>query len=244
MLRLLYLLLRQKARRRRADVAPAVAAATRRHRRGMLALGAVAGSTGVVLILVYTFLRFGPAPLAEASAGTATLQLRVDAFDSGPLVVYLEAPGGSAREEAQSSEAWARITSVNSSFQPAFQVAPLAASVEVTNEDPIPHNTHVFHGRRTVFNVAVPVPGVRVYKPLSRPGIFDVRCDFHPWMHAWVFVPPGPHHAVVWAAGEVTLKDIAPGSYRLHAWLPDSGDTIHALTLDSGEIKTLHLAGG
>jgi plastocyanin len=240
MLRLLYLLLRQETHR---DRATAYTALTRRHRPGMLVLGVIAVSAGAVLILCYGLLQSGPAPLGGVSAGTATLQLRVDAVHSAPLVVYLETTGASVREEPESSEVRVRITSINSSFQPVFQVAPLASSVEVGNEDPIPHNTHVFDGQRTLFNVAVPIPGVRVHKTLGHPGIFDVRCDFHPWMRAWLFVPPGPHHAVVWAAGETTLRDIAPGSYRLHAWAAASGDTIHTLTFGPGEIKALHLAG-
>jgi hypothetical protein len=203
----------------------------------------LAACSCAVLIGAYAYLGSGPAPFAEAPARTATLQLRVDAVESAPLVVFLEAPGAAGREEQEDSEARVRITSVNSSFQPMFQVAPVAASIELGNQDPIPHNTHVFDGRRTLFNVAVPLTGVRVHKVLGRPGIFDVRCDFHPWMRAWLFVPSGPYHAVVWTPGEATLRDIPPGSYRLHAWTPAHGDTIRTLTFGSGEVKSLKLAG-
>jgi hypothetical protein len=206
----------------------------------MAALGACAAAA---LIVAYAHLGFVPLPLALAPERTATLELRVDAVESAPLVVFLEVPAPAGRETQTGPDAAVRITSVDSSFQPVFQVAPVAASVELGNQDPIPHNTHVFNGGRTLFNVAVPLSGVRVHKVLGRPGIFEVRCDFHPWMRAWLFVPPGPYHAVVWTPGEAALRDIPPGSYRLHVWTPAHGDTIRVLTFGSGEVKSLQLAG-
>jgi hypothetical protein len=243
MLRLLYLLLRQKAHRERAEPGLAFAAPRRGRSSRTFAFGAAALAACAALIGAYAYLGLAPAPLAAAPARTATLQLRVDAVESAPLVVFLEVPGPAGGKAQAASDAAVRITSVNSSFQPVFQVAPIAASVEVGNQDPIAHNTHVFDGRRTLFNVAVPLSGVRVHKVLGRPGIFDVRCDFHPWMRAWLFVPSGPHHAVVWAPGEAALRDIPPGHYRLHVWTPAHGDTIRTLTFGSGEVKSLQLAG-
>ncbi len=243
MLRLLYLLLRQKARRERGAPALGYAAPSRRRSGPKFAVGAAALAACAALIGAYAYLGVAPVPLALAPAPTATLQLHVDAIESAPLVVFLEVPGPAGRETQAGAEAAVRITSVNSSFQPVFQVAPVAASVEVGNQDPIPHNTHVFGGGRTLFNVAVPLSGVRVHKVLGRPGIFEVRCDLHSWMRAWLFVPSGPHHAVVWTPGEAALRDIPPGSYRLHVWTPAQGDTIRTLTFASGEVKSLQLSG-
>jgi hypothetical protein len=247
MLRLLYLLLRQEARRERAPAVLGYSAPRRRRGgRGLtFAVGAaaLAGGVGAALIVANTHLRLGPAPLAWAPVRTATLELRVDALESAPLVAYLEVPGAAGREARADPEAAVRITSVNNTFQPSFQVAPVAASVDVGNQDPIPHNTHVFEGGRTLFNVAVPLSGVRVHKVLGRPGMFEVRCDFHPWMRAWLFVPSGPHHAVVWTPGAAILRDIPPGSYRLHVWTPGHGHTIRALSFGSGEVKSVKLNG-
>jgi hypothetical protein len=246
MLRLLYLLLRQEARRDRAVPVLGYAAPRRRRSgRGVLtfAVGAtaLAAGAGVALIVAKAHLGFGPAPLAWAPVQTATLELRVDALESAPLVAYLEVPGTAGRATQPDPEAAVRVTSVNNTFQPSFQIAPVAASVELGNQDPIPHNTHVFDAGRTLFNVAVPLSGVRVHKVLGRPGIFEVRCDFHPWMRAWLFVPSGPHHAVVWTPGAATLRDIPPGSYRLHVWTPGRGHTISTLSFGSGEVKSLQL---
>ncbi|HTS54665.1 MAG TPA: hypothetical protein VMH26_15440 [Burkholderiales bacterium] len=205
--------------------------------------GALTACAATAVIVAYARLGYVPNPLGWVNPRSATLDLRVDAVPSAPLVVYLDVPRLAGPETQTDPNATVRITSVNSSFQPRFQIAPLAASVEVGNQDPIPHNTHVFEAGRTLFNVAVPLAGVRVHKVLARPGIFEVRCDFHPWMRAWLFVPSGPYHAVLWTAGEATLRDIPPGRYRLHVWMPGRGDTVRMLSFDSGEAKSLQLAG-
>lgn len=183
-------------------------------------------------------------PFARAEAG-ATLELRVDNIGAAPVVIFLESPNDAVVPiPGDPNGQPARVTSINSAFRPAFQVAPLTADIEVANDDAIPHNTHLFDGRRTVFNVATPTPGVRVRKVLRQPGIFAVRCDLHPWMRAWVFVPANPHYAVMWQPGSTTLRDIPPGQYRLHAWDPVGGQVSQTLTLDAGETKSLPFSGG
>jgi hypothetical protein len=241
MLRLLYLLLRQNVRRHSSGPVPGAPTPRQRSTVNALLAGAAAVTAATGAALIGAFACFGPdgLPLALAPARAATLQLQIGTIEYGPLVVFLEIP----TETSADPRAVARITSVGSSFQPAFQVAPLPASIEVGNQDPIPHNTHVFDGRRTLFNVAVPLAGIRAHKVLGRPGIFEIRCDFHPWMRAWLFVPSGPHHAVVWTAGAASLHDIPPGTHRLHVWTPAHGDTVRTLSFASGEVKSLRLSG-
>jgi plastocyanin len=223
MLRLLYLLLRQRLRERRP---PPLAYPLLLASLGMLAIALALSLAG----------RATPEPEAAATA-TATLKVRIDAVESAPVLVFLDAPG--APRPAASASA-ARITSVNAAFEPAFQVAALGGEIEIGNRDPIPHNTHLFGGNgRTLFNVATPDAASRVRKPITRAGIFEVRCDLHSWMRASVFVPPGAHHAVLWSAGEVTLAGIAPGRYRLHVWQPARGDAARTLVLAAGDTVSL-----
>lgn len=223
---MLYLLLRQRLRGR----APV------RIRFPVLAAGLAALFLCVVAV---SYLRVTPA-LPTGETEKATLRLRVDAIGSAPLVVFLEASGSPAAGSAAGSAQTASITSVNAAFEPKFQVAAVGAEIEVSNRDPIPHNTHLFSGGgRTLFNVATPSTDLRVRKALTRAGIFDVRCDLHPWMRASVFVPPGAHHAVIWAPGEVTLRDIEPGRYRLHIWEPARGEAARSLVFASGDTVNL-----
>ena len=71
--------------------------------------------------------------------------------------------------------------------------------------------------------------------------MFDVRCDMHPWMRAWVFVSPSPHYAVVHEPTTIAFTDIAPGQYILHLWQPDRRESILPLELVAGETRHLRL---
>jgi hypothetical protein len=111
----------------------------------------------------------------------------------------------------------------------------------MVNTDSIAHNTHVFNRGETVFNVALPVQGVTVTKVLTGDGIFDVRCDMHPWMRAWLFVSPSRHYAVVHEPTTIGFTGMAPGEYILHVWQPDRPESIHSVNLRAGETRQLRL---
>ena len=134
-----------------------------------------------------------------------------------------------------------RIRSADGRFLPEFQVVPAASTLEIANSDTVAHNTHVFSGGETVFNVALPLQGVTVRKVLAGDGIFDVRCDMHPWMRAWVFVSPSRHYAVVDQPTTVRFSGIAPGEYVLHDWQPGRPDNIRLVRLAAGETRRLRL---
>lgn len=153
-----------------------------------------------------------------------------------------KAPGAAIPAGAEHAPQTAHLTSINSAFEPAFQVVSGAARVEIGNADPIAHITHVFDGRRTLFNVAMPLQGVPVTRVLGRAGLFEVRCDLHPWMRAAVFVPSNAHHAVIREPGEYRLNGIAPGSYRVIVWLPGHAKKTHAVELAPGAMQPLALA--
>ena len=90
-----------------------------------------------------------------------------------------------------------RIVIRNNQFSPKFQLIPVGSTVEIINEDSILHNTHIDDGHNTVFNVATPLKSVIVRKALTVTDLLNVRCDLHPNMYGWAFVPPSPHFAVV-----------------------------------------------
>lgn len=184
--------------------------------------------------------RVAPHLRDDGALTAATLTLHVEGLESTPLVVFLESTDRDADSPGGVHDSSVRIASVDNAFEPPFQVAPVGAQVEVSNRDGIAHNTHVFTThRRTLFNVALPSPDTIVRKALTQAGLFEVRCDIHPWMRAWLFVAPSTPHAVVWGTGDVTLTGIAPGRYRLHEWQPSRGEAVRTLALASGETASL-----
>ena len=245
--RLLYRLLQQRLDRR-ADAGsgepaaagrPAVgAAAPRRGRRAAGALALVLGA-GVVAAVAVFALRPG---LPQGAVGTgAALHLNISAPGPKPVVAYLRGGVGDGAGTGEASSPVRRIRSIDGRFSPAFQIVPPVSTLEMSNADTVAHNTHVFSRGETVFNVALPRQGVTVSKVLKGDGIFDVRCDLHPWMKAWLFVPPSSHYAVVHEPAAVTFSGLPAGEYILHLWQPDRPPSAHPLELRAGETRRLRL---
>jgi hypothetical protein len=97
------------------------------------------------------------------------------------------------------------------------------------------HNTHAFHGKQTVFNVALPVKGQRVERPMNRPGINRVECDTHGWMLGWVYAAEHPYYAVTQKDGTFTIADVPPGSYTLVVWQEHTGESEMPVTVKPKE---------
>lgn len=182
-------------------------------------------------------------PTLQKRTGDASsvLILSIPEVDAKPLIVYLYGTGLDPPRPQRDSSPVHRIRSVNGRFSPWFQVVPYAGTMEMVNVDAVAHNTHVFNRGETVFNVALPIQGVRVRKVLTGTGIFKIRCDMHPWMKAWLFVSPSQHYAVVHDPTTISFSDIDPGEYTLHVWQPDRGESVLLLDLEAGETRRMRL---
>jgi len=144
--------------------------------------------------------------------------------DKGVLdaVVYLKKveKGKAWQKPAQKPE----IVNKACRFVPNVQALPVGTIV-IVNSDPVMHNTHGFHEKATVFNVALPMKGQRIERPLKKPGITRVECDAHGWMLAWIYVADNPYYAVTQKDGTFSIPDVPPGSYTLVAWHAYTGET-------------------
>lgn len=154
--------------------------------------------------------------------------------DKGVLdaVVYLK--------NVQKGKAWEKpaqkpeIVNKNCRFVPNVQALPVGTIV-IVNSDPVMHNTHGFHGKATVFNVALPVKGQRIEKPIKKPGLMRVECDTHGWMLAWVYGADHPYYAVTQKDGTFHIADVPPGAYTLVAWHEFTGEKEFPVTVKAKE---------
>ena len=169
---------------------------------------------------------------------SAQLKINVDSVDTPPLVIYLE-QWPPPLTPVPENDSVSRIVIQDSKFVPRFQLITAGSTVEIINEDLILHNTHIDDGRNTVFNVATPLKSVTVRKTLTSTGILNVRCDLHPGMYSWVFVPPTPQYAVLQEADLIHWTNIPPGTYRLISWQPEQIPQQRSITLSSGKQYTL-----
>ena len=211
---------------------------THPRRRHVATLAVLLGAGAIAALVLAGLL---PDALETTGDRAATLRLGIPEVGAKPLVVYLRGTDLDSAAPAAEASSLPRIRSVDGRFSPRFQVAAAASTIEMVNADSIAHNTHVFSRGETVFNVALPLPGVTVRKVLTGDGIFDVRCDMHPWMRAWVFVPPSRHYAVLGEPATIDFTGIAPGEYVLHDWQPDRPEGVRAVSMAAGETRHLRL---
>jgi len=151
-------------------------------------------------------------------------------------VVYLKgvSKGKALSKPAKKPE----IVNHKCNFEPHVQAFPVG-TVVVVNSDPVMHNTHAFQGKATVFNVALPVKGQRVEKPLTKPGMTRIECDTHGWMLAWVYAADNPYYAVTAKDGTFSIADVPPGSYTLVAWQESTGEMEVPVTVKAKEAVQL-----
>jgi hypothetical protein len=120
--------------------------------------------------------------------------------------------------KAKSAPSETTVTNEKCAFGPRVQIARPNSNVRTTSKDPILHTTNASIGNgRTLFNVALPMPGINIVKPIGPAGIVRLSCNTHPWMRGWVVVTDDVA-AVTGADGRFTLSDVPPGTYELRVW--------------------------
>ncbi|MBI2893427.1 MAG: carboxypeptidase regulatory-like domain-containing protein [Deltaproteobacteria bacterium] len=125
-------------------------------------------------------------------------------------------------------------------FLPRIQTATVGANVSLTSRDAVLHNVHGFLGERTIFNVAIPVAGMTIRKPLSEAGHVHFRCDAgHTWMAAHIQVFDHPYHMATATDGAFRIPDVPPGSYRLRSWHERLGEKTTPVTVAAGQAANL-----
>lgn len=89
------------------------------------------------------------------------------------------------------------------------------ATVNIKNGDPFLHNVHVYQGKDTVLNIALPFQGQVIEHSFSEPGVYDVSCDAHPEMSAYIVVLESPHFTTPNEDGTYEITDVPTGTYSL-----------------------------
>ena len=128
----------------------------------------------------------------------------------------------------------ASINNVGCYFVPRVQVLPTRTVVTIKSEDDTLHSTHAYDDRqRTLFNIAIPFPGLEVQRPFRRPGPVRIECDSHGWMRGWVYVSDDLG-TVTGPDGTFELTGIPPGSYQLTVWHERYEDATRQVTVTAG----------
>lgn len=131
-----------------------------------------------------------------------------------------------------------RLDNRDCHFVPKMVAMPPGPLV-VINSDPLLHNTHIYYGRRTAINLALPKQGLEIERELKRPGILRITCDEHGHMHAAGYVAANPYYDTTLDDGTFEITDIPPGEYTLIVYQRTTGAKEQTITVESGQTATI-----
>lgn len=131
------------------------------------------------------------------------------------------------------------LSNFECSFDPPVLAATVGGVLVVDNRDDVLHNTHLNLQRgtrtRTIGNWALSRKGARIEadRPLRRPGIIDVKCDAHGWMHAKIMVFDHPYFAVTDELGVFEITEVPVGTHTIKVWHEVFGELHQSVTVEA-----------
>lgn len=109
------------------------------------------------------------------------------------------------------------LTQKNKQFTPHLLVVPVGSSVDFPNLDPFFHNVFsLFNGKR--FDLGLYESHTHRTVQFDREGVSYIFCNIHPDMGAVVVSLSSPYFATSAADGNVVLRGVPAGKYRLNLW--------------------------
>ena len=174
-------------------------------------------------ILVTLGLGGGCAPAADQATPDEPLPDGVSGYAPAavggiPSVVSLQAPF----VEVIPSEETPVIDQFGLMFSPRRLVVRVGQAVRFTNSESLAHNVHLrfIASDSTVLNVDTD-PGGAVEFSLDQPGGYDVLCDTHPGMSAFIYATMSPYTVIAENDGQFLIQGVPPGTYDLTIWSVD-----------------------
>ena len=134
----------------------------------------------------------------------------------------------------------ALVNQKKSMFRPRVQGVFVGQEVSMRNSDPLIHNVRSLSEENRPFNIGQPAgtpDRKKVFK--DKEGPIELRCDFHPWMRAYLFVMEHPCFAVADAEGRFTINGLPAGNYTLASWHEAFGEQEQKITVKAGGLKDI-----
>mgnify|MGYP006284525661 FL=1 len=126
-------------------------------------------------------------------------------------------------------------------FAPRVQLARPNASIKTTSKDPMLHTTQAqTPNGATLFNVALPMAGITLAKPIGAVGPVRLNCNIHNWMRGWLVVTDEAA-AITGADGRFTIPNVPPGTYELRVWHESLKGAPQKVTVTAGKAADLTL---
>jgi hypothetical protein len=128
---------------------------------------------------------------------------------------------------------------------PRVQTAIVGGTLNVRNADALTHRVRFTRaGSDDVLGeVTETEPGevVPTRAALAAPGLVEMTCDHHPWIHGWLAVFGHPYYATTDANGAFAIDSIPPGRYAITAWHERFGSRSDSVTVVQDGTATITL---
>ena len=134
----------------------------------------------------------------------------------------------------------AQVNQKKSMFRPRVQGILIGQEVFMRNSDPVIHNVRSLSSENRPFNIGQPAgtpDRKKVFK--DKEGPIELRCDFHPWMRAYLFVMDHPFFAVTDRHGHFIIKNLPAGEYTLAIWHEAFGEQKQKITVGVNGLKDI-----
>jgi plastocyanin len=121
-------------------------------------------------------------------------------------------------------------------YHPHVLAFPAGSTIEVLNPDGVLHNVHMMGKANPEANRAMPKFQKKVdWKVEKAEWPIAVKCDAHPWMHAYWMSMDQPYYAVTDANGAFKITDLPPGDYEVEVWHATLGKKTEKVTIKAKE---------
>src|SRR5687768_11334064 len=109
----------------------------------------------------------------------------------------------------------------------------------ILNSDGILHNIHTLPKINPSFNRAMPATSKEASTSFAKPEpIFQIKCDVHPWMSAYIGVFTHPFFSTTSTDGKFTIAGLPAGTYEISAWHERLGTQTASVTVAASDKKT------
>ena len=115
----------------------------------------------------------------------------------------------------------------------------IGQAYRILNSDGILHNVHTLPKVNPSFNRAMPGTSKEATTTFAKPEpIFQIKCDVHPWMSAYIGVFTHPFFAATGTDGKFTIPGLDAGTYEITAWHERLGTQMGTVTVSGSDSKT------
>ena len=124
-------------------------------------------------------------------------------------------------------------------YTPHVLIGRVGGTLEVHNSDSVLHNVHSYTFDNPPINRAQPKGSGSIKVNLELAEIYEIGCDIHGWMGAWMVVAEHPYYVITGNDGSYSLSDVPPGTYTVEVWHETLGVSSQTVTVTAGEAAQL-----